>query len=67
MSTFKFLCDYINSGAKITVCKRNGDIIYTGVLREMPVRLIRNTVFVDVDGLGIEKDLIITVKERGAN
>ena len=67
MSTFKFLCEYINSDAKITICKRNGDIIYTGILGEMPVRLIRNTVFVDVDGLGVEKDLIITVKERGTN
>ena len=65
MSTFKFLYDFINNDAKVFICKANGDILYTGVLGEMPVNKIRKTSFVKVSGVGKDNHLIIVVKDRG--
>lgn len=61
MTTFKFLCNYISDDAIVTIVNTHGSIKYTGKLETMPYAVIKGTEFEKIEGLGTQKDLIITV------
>ena len=61
MTTFNFLSKYIDNDAIVTIVNTNGEIQYTGILGDMPRSVEKNTVFVNVNGLGELNDLIITI------
>lgn len=64
METMKFTFNYLNDDAIVTFCNTAGSIIYTGRLGDMMVRLIRDTKVVNIEGLGNENDLIITIEKE---
>lgn len=61
MKTTKFLLTYLDDRAKITISNDKGSILYTGTLGEMPIALVRNSTLKNIEGLGSEEDIIITI------
>lgn len=62
MTAFTFTANYLNENAKVCIVRGdNGDILYTGVIKDMPYGVLMGRAFFSIEGLGSENDLVITV------
>lgn len=64
MSVIEFLDKYIAMSAIICLCEENGNINYTGPVKDAPFWAVAPRDFIRVEGLGCERDLIIYTSAR---
>lgn len=64
-SVFDFTVNFLNENAKVCLVNdRNGDIVYEGYVKDMKGKDLLGRQFVEVQGLGNEKDLIIFYRNK---
>ena len=63
MELEKFLKIFLKGSAMITLADEYGDIYYSGLLKNLPLRLVYGEVE-SIEGLGSEDDIIIVVRDN---
>ena len=64
MKTTTFLLNYLDNNAIVTINNTHGDILYEGLLGELPISIVRDTTVNRIEGLGSNNDIIIEVERR---
>lgn len=64
MTVRRFLVEYLENFARITLVDENGDIFYEGDVASCRRELTRGLYIKSISGLGDNNDLIITCESR---
>ena len=63
MKTNRFLLNYLNGEAIVTICNDRGSILFEGKVCDMRLDMTRPTTIEKIEGLGSHNDIIITVRD----
>lgn len=64
MTVRNFFDKYLNVNAIITLADERGNILYEGRCGDAPFHTWRKREVVNIEGLGMLDDIIITIRER---
>ena len=67
MTTQQFMQDFLKVKARITIVNELDEILYEGIVKNIPMEIINDTEIYYIDGLGLNNDIIIAITNKTEN
>ena len=67
MITQQFMQDFLKVKARITIVNELDEILYEGIVKNIPMEIINDTEIYYIDGLGLNNDIIIAITNKTEN